>query len=90
MSIPSPNAGGKNDGLADGNRRPDAIRPAPSHAECARIVNVANEARFAETSLARIVPILADERRPATLAGLMFSPSVPGTACRRAHDITFY
>jgi len=52
----------KNDG---GDRRPDAIRPAPSHAlteeERARIVAVANEARFAETPPARIVPVLADE-----------------------------
>ena len=36
----------KNDGLTHGDRRPDAIRPAPSHAlteeERARIVEVAN------------------------------------------------
>ena len=55
----------KNDGVTRGNRRPDAIRPAPSHAltaeEQARIVEVANEARFAETPPARIVPVLADE-----------------------------
>jgi putative transposase len=55
----------KNDGLTRGDRRPDAIRPAPSHAltaeERARIVEVANEARFAETPPARIVPVLADE-----------------------------
>jgi len=55
----------KNDGLTHGDRRPDAIRPAPSHAlteeERARIVEVANEARFAETPPARIVPVLADE-----------------------------
>jgi len=48
-----------------GDRRPDAVRPAPSHAlteeERARIVVVANEARFAETPPARIVPVLADE-----------------------------
>jgi transposase InsO family protein len=53
------------DGLTRGDRRPDAIRPAPSHAltetERARIVEVANEARFAETPPARIVPVLADE-----------------------------
>jgi putative transposase len=53
------------DGLIRGDRRPDAIRPAPSHAltetERARIVAVANEARFAETPPARIVPVLADE-----------------------------
>src|SRR3954447_22877360 len=55
----------KNDGLTRGDRRPDAIRPAPSHAlteeERARIVEVANELRFAETPPARIVPMLADE-----------------------------
>jgi transposase InsO family protein len=55
----------KNDGLTHGDRRLDAIRPAPSHAlteeERARIVEVANEARFAETPPARIVPVLADE-----------------------------
>jgi putative transposase len=55
----------KNDGLTRGDRRPDAIRPALSHAltaeERARIVEVANEARFAETPPARIVPVLADE-----------------------------
>jgi putative transposase len=55
----------KNDGLTRGDGRPDAIRPAPSHAlteeERARIIEVANEARFAETPPARIVPVLADE-----------------------------
>lgn len=55
----------QNDGLTRGDRRPDAIRPAPSHAlteeERARIVEVANEPRFAETPPARIVPMLADE-----------------------------
>src|SRR5277367_1028027 len=55
----------KNDGLTRGDRRPDAIRPAPSHAlteeERARIVEVANEPRFAETPPARIAPMLADE-----------------------------
>ena len=55
----------KNDGLTRGDRRPDAIRPALSHAlteeERARIVEVANEPRFAETPPARIVPVLADE-----------------------------
>ncbi len=53
----------KNNG--QGDRRPDAIRPAPAHAltdeERTRIVAVANEARFAETPPARIVPVLADE-----------------------------
>jgi len=55
----------KNDGTTLGDRRPDAVRPAPSHAltdeERARIVAVANEPRFAETPPARIVPALADE-----------------------------
>jgi putative transposase len=53
------------DGLTRGDRRPDAIRPTPSHAltaeERARIVAVANEPRFAEIPPARIVPMLADE-----------------------------
>jgi putative transposase len=53
------------DGLACGDRRPDADRPTPSHAltaaERARIIEVANEPRFAETPPARIVPALADE-----------------------------
>jgi putative transposase len=55
----------KNDGLTHGDRRPHAIRPAPSHAlteeERTRIVEVANEPRFTETPPARIVPVLADE-----------------------------
>src|SRR5208282_3849028 len=53
------------DGLAQGDRRPDADRPIPSHAlseaERARIIAVANEPRFAATPPARIVPALADE-----------------------------
>ena len=53
------------DGLARGDRRPDADRPTPSHAltaaERARIIEVANQPRFAETPPARIVPALADE-----------------------------
>ena len=53
------------DGLTQGDRRPDAERPIPSHAlseaERARIIAVANEPRFAETPPARIVPALADE-----------------------------
>ena len=52
-------------GLTRGDRRPDAIRPASSHAlteaERTRIVAVANQARFADTPPARIVPALADE-----------------------------
>jgi putative transposase len=53
------------DGLRQGDRRPDADRPTPSHAlsdaERARIIEIANEPRFAETPPARIVPALADE-----------------------------
>ena len=53
------------DGLIQGDRRPDADRAIPSHAlseaERARIIEVANEPRFAETPPARIVPALADE-----------------------------
>jgi len=53
------------DGLFQGDRRPHAVRPTPSHAlsaaERARIITVANEPRFAETPPARIVPTLADE-----------------------------
>ncbi len=48
-----------------GDRRPVAIRSAPSHAlteeERVRIVEVSNEPRFAETPPDRIVPVLADE-----------------------------
>ena len=44
----------KNDGLTRGDRRPDAIRPAPSHAlteeERARIVEVANRRLASERS----------------------------------------
>ena len=53
------------DGLAQGDRRPDAERSVPAHAltdaERTRIIAVANEPRFAETPPARIVPTLADE-----------------------------
>ena len=52
-------------GVAHGDRRVDAARPAPAHAlspaERARIIAVANEPRFADTPPARIVPTLADE-----------------------------
>jgi len=54
-----------NDGLAVGDRRPEATRPIPAHAlseeERARILAVANEPRFADQPPARIVPALADE-----------------------------
>jgi putative transposase len=53
------------DGRVRSDRRPDAVRPSPAHAlsaaERARIVEVANEPRFAEVPPARIVPALADE-----------------------------
>ena len=53
------------EGLTQGDRRPDADHPVPSHAlseaERAQIVAVANEPRFADTPPARIVPALADE-----------------------------
>jgi transposase InsO family protein len=52
-------------GLAHGDRRPDADRPTPSHAlseaERARIIAIANQPRFADTPPSRIVPVLADE-----------------------------
>ena len=52
-------------GLCEGDGRPGAIRPLPSHAlspdERANLLSVANEARFAEVPPARIVPMLADE-----------------------------
>jgi putative transposase len=57
------------EGLARGDRRPEAVRPTPSHAlgeaERARIVALADEPRFAAVPpariVARIVPALADE-----------------------------
>ena len=53
------------DGLIQGDRRPDADRAIPSHAlseaERARIIEVANQPRFADMPPARIVPALADE-----------------------------
>jgi putative transposase len=53
------------EGLSRGDRRPEADRPVPSHAlseaERTRIIEVANEPRFADTPPARIVPALADE-----------------------------
>jgi putative transposase len=53
------------DRLLHGDRRVDCARPVPSHAlsaaERARIIEVANEPRFADTPPARIVPTLADE-----------------------------
>jgi len=53
------------DGQVRADRRPEAVRPQPAHAlseaERARIVELANEPRFASTPPARIVPALADE-----------------------------
>jgi len=55
----------RREGLESGDRRPHAIRPTPAHAlsahERARMVQIANEPRFAELPPARIVPMLADE-----------------------------
>ena len=52
-------------GLTRGDGRPEAVRKTPSHAlsaaERARILEVANESRFAKMPPARIVPKLADE-----------------------------
>lgn len=54
-----------NDGVVAEDRRPKAVRPIPGHAlsadERARVLAVANEARFADVPPARIVPMLADE-----------------------------
>jgi len=53
------------EGLQRGDQRPHAVRRTPAHAlsthERQRIVQIANEARFAELPPARIVPMLADE-----------------------------
>jgi putative transposase len=53
------------DGEVQADRRPETVRPRPAHAlseaERARIVELANEPRFASTPPARIVPALADE-----------------------------
>ena len=52
-------------GLVEGDGRPQAARPLPSHAlseaERVRLLAVANEPRFAAVPPARIVPMLADE-----------------------------
>lgn len=53
------------EGLTSGDGRPQAVRPAPSHAlseaERAHLLAVANAPRFASVPPARIVPMLADE-----------------------------
>ena len=55
----------KREGLERGDRRPHAVRRTPAHAltaeERERILQLANEPRFAELPPARIVPMLADE-----------------------------
>ena len=52
-------------GLSAGDGRPQSVRPRPSHAlsadERAKLLAVANDARFAAVPPARIVPMLADE-----------------------------
>jgi transposase InsO family protein len=52
-------------GLETGDGRPQALRPTPGHAltpeERQRLLEVANEPRFAAMPPARIVPMLADE-----------------------------
>lgn len=56
------------DGLAKGDRRPDAVHPAPAHAltpeERAVVLELANEPRFANIPPARIVATFADEGTP--------------------------
>jgi transposase InsO family protein len=53
------------DGQVQADRRPEAARPKPRHAlteaERARMIELANEPRFASTPPSRIVPALADE-----------------------------
>ena len=53
------------EGLSRGDGRPQAVRPAPSHAlspvEREQLLAVANEPRFAAVPPARMVPMLADE-----------------------------
>lgn len=53
----------RHDGFAVGDLRPLAARPVPSHAltevERMQVLQVANEARFADVPPARIVPVLA-------------------------------
>jgi putative transposase len=54
----------RGEGLAIGDRRPQAERPVPAHAltpeERAEILRVANEPRFAALPPAQIMPQLAD------------------------------
>jgi transposase InsO family protein len=72
-------------GLEKGDRRPQAVRPVPSHAlsqaERAQLLSVANEPRFAAVPPARIVPMLADE-------GVYLASESTFTRVLRAHDQT--
>ncbi len=51
-----------------GDRRPEVVRETPAHAlseaERARLLQVANEPRFADVPPARIVPMLAGRGHP--------------------------
>ena len=53
------------EGTESGDRRPVAVRPVPSNklsdAECAQVLEIVNEPRFASLPPTQIVPILADE-----------------------------
>jgi hypothetical protein len=53
------------DGLTSGDARPRAVRPIPAHALSAeerdRVLAVANEPRFADMALGRIIPALAEK-----------------------------
>ncbi len=54
----------RGEGLVAGDGRPEAVRPVPAHAltpeERQRLLEMANEPRFADMPPARIVPALAD------------------------------
>lgn len=72
-------------GLQNGDARPQAAHPLPAHAlspaERERIVQVANEPRFAALPPARIVPMLADE-------GVYIASESSFSRVLRAHDQT--
>lgn len=72
-------------GLQNGDARPQAVRSEPAHAlsaaERERIVQVANEPRFADLPPARIVPTLADE-------GLYIASESSFSRVLRAHGQT--
>jgi putative transposase len=73
------------EGLIEGDGRPQAVRPLPSHAlsdaERAELLRVANEPRFAAVPPARIVPMLADE-------GLYLASESTFSRVLRAHGQT--